>query len=161
MKRFSIILLGALAITMAGCSKDIKPSSPDPDAWMHDLSLPVPIQFGATSVQTKAGDISTAADMVGKKFGFYAVSDKVVDLTADNNLSMPQNLMATCEMVPNTDNKVVRFNLEGGPYYYPTTNTDNYTFYGYHAHVSGQGIERASKDSLFLVVEVGSTDIMW
>ena len=148
---------------MAGCSKNIEPASPDPDAWIHDLSLPVPIQFGAQdAVQTKAGGaISTAADMKGKKFGFYSVSDKVSNLTLDNGLGMPQNISAECELIPGSTDKV-RFTLDGGPYYYPTTsNSDNYSFYGYHAHVSGQGIERASKDSLFLVVEVGETDILW
>ena len=60
MKRFSLIFLGALAILMAGCSKN-NPQQPDPDAWVHDLSLPVPIQFGSSLVETKGGFDKTGA----------------------------------------------------------------------------------------------------
>ena len=55
MKRFSIILLGALAMLMAGCSKNEPVSPPDEYAWVNDINLPVPIQFGSSdlSVTTK------------------------------------------------------------------------------------------------------------
>ena len=52
MKRFSFIFLGALAILMAGCSKN-EPQVPDEDAWVYDLSLPVPIRFGSGIPATK------------------------------------------------------------------------------------------------------------
>ena len=58
MKRFSIIVLGALAMLMAGCSKDAPVSPPDENAWIKDVNLPVPVLFGSSSLSatTKADD---------------------------------------------------------------------------------------------------------
>ena len=59
MKRFSLIFLGALAmVIMAGCSKN-DPAVQDEDAWVHDLSLPVPIRFGSGAPLTKGQEISS------------------------------------------------------------------------------------------------------
>lgn len=145
---------------MAGCSKDITPSpSNDPDAWMYNETLPVPIRFSAsTEPATKGAAINEAQDMEGKQFGFFAVSSQVSDWRNDTGLDMPQNALATCELVDGTNQ--VQFSFDKGPYYYPQTYTDNYTFYGYHA-IRAENYVRQSPDSLFVVVEVGRTDILW
>lgn len=161
MKRLGIIILGALAMLMAGCSKDITPSpSNDPDAWMYNETLPVPIRFSAsTEPATKGAAINEAKDMEGKQFGFFAVSSQVTDWKEDTGLEMPQNALATCKLVEGTDDQV-QFTFDQGPYYYPQTYADNFTFYGYHA-IRAENYVRQSPDSLFVVVEVGKTDILW
>ena len=62
MKRISMICFGALAIVMAGCSKNAEPEQPSvplENAWMFDETLPVPIQFG---MSTGVGLQSTKKD---------------------------------------------------------------------------------------------------
>lgn len=143
---------------MAGCSKESHTvSSPDPDAWMYDETLPVPIRFGVSNLPVTKAAIDTPADMVGKEFGFFATNSNIEDWKQDSGLEMPQNASATCQLL---DNGNVQFNFAGGPYYYPQTSHDNYTFYGYHA-LRDENFIRDSKDSLFVVVEVGKTDILW
>ena len=64
-----MIFFGALAIVMAGCSKNAAPeqsSAPLENAWMYDESLPVPIQFGMSSgvgLQTKTTMIEDWSDL--------------------------------------------------------------------------------------------------
>ncbi|MBE6238901.1 MAG: fimbrillin family protein [Bacteroidales bacterium] len=167
MKRFSIILLGALAIVMAGCSKNIEPTSPDPDAWMHDASLPVPVLFSTGSQpMTKATAIDAAADMVGKDFGFFAFHQNMAswgsssgNTFADNGIvGWKQNLKGTIATVPATGN--VQFTFDDGPYYYPQSSVNNYTFYGYHAHVLDEEV-RPQSGSVSVVVALGHNDILW
>lgn len=167
MKRFSIILLGALAIVMAGCSKNIEPASPDPDAWMHDASLPVPILFSSDSQpMTKGAAIDTQSDMLDKEFGFFAFHQKMPswgssngNTLADNGIvGWKQNVKGKVTSVPQTGN--VQFTFEDGPYYYPQSSANNYTFYGYHAHVLDEEI-RPNSGSVNVVVALGHTDILW
>lgn len=148
---------------MAGCSKDIEPvSSPDPDAWIYDASLPVPILFSSGSMPTtKAAPIDTPEDMArdGKEFGFFATHDKMDALNENNGLDMPQNALATCQLVEGSNPQTVQFNFDGGPFYYPPTSLNNYTFYGYYARVTENVSPQA--DRIVVVTEVGKTDILW
>ena len=144
---------------MAGCSKDITPSpSNDPDAWMYNETLPVPICFSAsTELATKGAAINKAQDMVGKQFGFFALSSQVEDWSKITGLEMPQNALATCEL---NGSDQVQFSFDQGPYYYPQTYADNFTFYGYYARRSkDQVILR--EDHISVYVDVGNTDILW
>lgn len=161
MKRFGIILLGALAILMAGCSKDAHTaSSPDPDAWMYNETLPVPIRFSSGDLlATKAAAINSPEDMVGKEFGFFATHNNMATLSDSNGLDMPQNALGTCVAVPESNPATVQFNFEGGPFYYPQTSINNYTFYGYYARVTENVSPQAER--IVVVTEVGKTDILW
>lgn len=153
---------------MAGCSKNIEPvSSPDPDAWIYDASLPVPIRFNSGSLlETKAGGpINVASDMVGKEFGFFAFHNNMPgwgistgNSFYDNGIDgWSQNMVATCTVHPD-DDKRVQFEFYGGPYYYPQTSENNYTFYGYHARTTEV---RPNTGLINVVVELGYDDILW
>ena len=149
---------------MASCSKDIAPvPSPDPDAWMYDETLPVPIRFGASSQPlTKGEAIEGPADMAGKDFGFFAFHDAMTswgsttgNTFVDNGISgWSQNMIGECVV----SGDKVQFDFDGGPYYYPQISTDNYTFYGYHARTTEV---RPSTNSIDVVVEIGHEDILW
>lgn len=150
---------------MASCSKDINPiSSSDPDAWMYDETLPVPIMFTTGGAPMTKSIINEVKDMDGKTFGFFAVNGNVADWSKANGLSMPQNAAATVSMDNLKDGKV-RFAFNEGPYYYDQTSWDPYTFYGYHAHVAepdnyGKTVTMHA-DSIFVRTEIGRTDILW
>ena len=145
---------------MASCSKNVEPSpSLDPDAWMYDETLPVPISFGAASQPlTKGKAIEGLPDMVGKEFAFFAYHNAMTSfgVKADNGINgWTQNMIGECTLTP--ENKL-QFDFEGGPYYYPQNSTNNYTFYGYHAHTDQL---YNNPDSMVVVVEVGHEDILW
>jgi len=143
MKRFSLIFLGALAILMAGCSKN-NPQQPDPDAWVHDLSLPVPIQFGSSLVETKGG-FESADDLEGLEgFGVYG-------LAKNDDASWVQGTQDV--LLYNTKAGVESGSvvLTGGPYYYPRESTRNFSFYGYFPRLVGTTL----KDGVGLGAPVG------
>lgn len=156
---------------MASCSKDIAPvPSPDPDAWMYDETLPVPIRFGVGELPATKGAIETAADMVGKEFGFFATSHRYPNWTIQfpnpYGLDMPQNALATCVANPTDPSKVTfEFSQNGGPYYYPQLSNDNYTFYAYHSHLADSvqvlRNKETQKYAIVVKVGVGKTDVLW
>ena len=158
MKRFSIIFLGALAMFMAGCSKDPHTVTSNPDAWIYDASLPVPIRFGVADGPATKSAINNVQDMVDAEhdFGFFALHNNMTSLNGDTGLDMPHNALAECELVTPT---TVQFNFENGPYYYPAQSNDNYTFYGYYARVT-ENVSPQS-DRIVIVTDLGDTDILW
>ena len=109
MKKFALYFLAAAAL-FVGCSeKNIEPSVNAEDAWMYDASLPVPIKFtmGEGSL-TKGTQVASLDDMVGKKFGFYAVnSGRDADNMGTYTTAIPalletgwkQGVGATCQLV--------------------------------------------------------------
>jgi len=163
MKKIALYILAAAAV-LVGCSKnnaDTTPVQNGEDAWMTDLSLPVPIRFSAANSSLTKGAINTVNDMVGKKFGFFAVNGYNEHMAHATGLDMPQNAEATCHIV---DANKVRFEFTDGNYYYPQTVHDPYTFYGYHAHLmqseNGQ-YYMLEKDSIAVRLNIGHTDILW
>lgn len=156
MKRISIILAIAslLVICMTGCGKH-KPDS-DPNAWMEDLSLPVPINFGSSSL-TKS-EINT---MDGVTFGVFAVEHgeaSQIDWKGGPSLLL-NNVTATKD--PSTGMAV----LDGGPYYYPMDNHRNFSFYGYYPTTYPDGtpvsVSRADESLVATMRIKDNQDILW
>ena len=156
MKRISIILAIAslLVICMTGCGKH-KPDS-DPNAWMEDLSLPVPINFGSSSL-TKSEIIS----LDGVTFGVFAVEHgeaSQIDWKGGPSLLL-NNVTATKD--PSTGMAV----LDGGPYYYPMDNHRNFSFYGYYPTTYPDGtpvsVSRADESLVATMRIKDSQDILW
>ncbi|MBO5805089.1 MAG: fimbrillin family protein [Bacteroidales bacterium] len=156
MKRISIILAIAslLVMCMTGCGKH-KPDS-DPNAWMEDLSLPVPINFGSSSL-TKS-EINT---MDGVTFGVFAVEHgdaSQIDWKGGPSLLL-NNVTATKD--PSTGMAV----LDGGPYYYPMDNHRNFSFYGYYPTTytdeTPVSVSRADESLVATMRIKDNQDILW
>lgn len=178
MKRFSIILLGALAIMMAGCSKDVHTASKEPvsDDWQVNLDLPVPIEFGSGSVQTKApinsiNDLLTYVDENGtlhnKSIGVYAI-DKNASTIVKEDLLLDNHRAYYIENEDGTKELSLMQKESQGinhdPQYYPIVSEKSYDFYGYYARTADENIAEISDETKILVnVSVGShkDDILW
>ena len=140
MKRFSLIFLGVLAMLfVAGCSKS-NPQPSDPDAWVTDLSLPVPIQFGSTSIlETKAG-YESLNDFSSTTFGVFGLAGGGSDSDAllfNEPATLSNGYLA----------------LSGGTKYYPKDSDKNYTFYAY--------APMAATGGLSPVISLGTQDYVW
>lgn len=160
MKRFSIILFGALAILMASCSKHAQPE-PEFEPWVNDLSLPVPIQFGTpnlVSPDTKAAPIREASDLEGKRIGVFAI-DKRSNNWTDSESILMNNVIAS------SDGRKITFNPTQ---YYPVKSEKNYTFYGYYVYSAAVGNESgfeptpaADPDGYYVTLPMGNIDYLW
>ncbi len=178
MKRFSIILLGALAMLMAGCSKDVYTASKESasDDWQVNLDLPVPIEFGSGSVQTKApinsmDDLLTYVDENGtihpKPIGIYAI-DKIASTIVKEDLLLDNH--RAYYIVNEGGTKGLSLMQKGSqginhdPQYYPIVSEKSYDFYGYYARTPDEAkVEISGETKLLVNVSVGShkDDILW
>lgn len=121
---------------MVGCSKN-NPQPSAPDAWVNDLSLPVPIQFGSTTIlQTKAG-YESLNDLGGTTFAVFGLAEGS-DPILDNEPATLSNGY---------------LDLECGTKYYPKDSENNYTFYAY-APIAATG-------GLSPVISIGTQDYVW
>lgn len=160
MKRFSTILLWALAIFAAGCSKSKQPE-PVYEPWVNDLSLPVPIRFGLSGLsETKAAPVNEITDLEGRKIGVFGINrDETSDWTLSANRLLT-NDEATCE-----NGKLVFENTR----YYPPKSDINYTFYGYYVRSTTHSTEPGDNapqptveaDAYYVPVVFGNTDYLW
>ena len=159
MKRFSIILFGALAILMASCSKHAQPE-PEFEPWVNDLSLPVPIQFGTpnlVSPDTKAAPISEPSNLKGKRIGVFAI-DKT-DWTNPGSILM-NNVIAS------SDGKNITFSPAQ---YYPVKSDKKFTFYGYYVYSAAVGNEsdfgdptpNVDENGYYVTLPMGNIDYLW
>lgn len=152
MKRFSLIFLGVLAMTlMAGCSKN-GPEVPDEDAWVHDLSLPVPIQFGSGLPVTKASGFEDPTDLEDSVIGVWGLAKNEGAVWGKNESE---------DVILNNKTGTISngsIELDGGPYYYPRVSEKNFTFYGYYPKTIPTTVDGGS---LYVNVSLGHTDIIW
>ena len=134
MKRFVIIFYSALAIFMASCTKDIvttdsRQSMSDADAWLTDLTLPVPIMLGEGAGVTRTA-ISDLADMHEKRFGIFAIDR---DSPTVNALLFDEDAY----FIYDGQSGAGRFRFgnladQENIMYYPTDSKCNYSFYSYY-----------------------------
>ena len=160
MKRFSIILFGALAILMASCSKHAQPE-PEFEPWVNDLSLPVPIQFGTTGFEgTKAAPVDVVDNLAGRELGVFGINrDEASDWTLSANRLLT-NEKATY------DNGLIKFE---NTRYYPPKSELNYTFYGYYVRSESTSTTPGDNDpqptveadAYYFPVQFGNTDYLW
>lgn len=98
---------------MASCSKN-EPQAPDKDAWIYDLSLPVPIRFGSATPLTKAA-VESLEGLEISLWGF----DKYADLG---------NIHDSLILFNNAHITVQGGVIETGKYY-PRDSKHHYAFY--------------------------------
>ena len=141
---------------MAGCSKDVEPSSPDPDAWKYDVTLPVPIEFGTPNILTKADRIASTTGT----FGVFAISKTADDLNivarpGDGRERLLYNQKA------NYSNGVFALAQTA---YYPMNNELNYNFYSYWQYQGTTSLEPVIEEKRIYVplnIGVDNYDILY
>lgn len=156
---------------LAGCSKEVpQTQQPDPDAWMFDVSLPVPVRFHSGDAASKAA-IEKATQMVGKRFAFFAVNKNATDPN-DKEINFPNNVKAKCAAIDGNDSQV-RFDFEDAygnltSYYYPMQSEECYSFYSYYcseaANTPAQSWPEPTITDTSITVDIKvavTEDILW
>lgn len=159
MKKTYLLILAAIALI--GCSKHNPDNTLDPNAWISDESLPVPIMFGAagTEQMTKAAfdgvslPEGTEVGILGLEHGgdaWRATEAASKSVLVDNSKSASID----------ADGLIV-FNEKK---FYPTDNSQNFTFYGYHPYVgvNGHGSLQTNYNYFEIKYKIdGETDVLW
>lgn len=172
MKRFSIILLGALAILMAGCSKDVEPvSPPDENAWINDVSLPVPVLFNTSDLtaSTKADDpgMIDGATLSERTVGVVGINS-AADSWGANYSFDEDELLLDREVMTTAEGNIVFTNPKE---YYPMVSDKAYDFYGYYPCIEGKeiylgqmsGVDGSVSGNQMILADypIGYWDILW
>ena len=123
MKKAYLLIIAA-ALAFAGCSK-VGPEHSDPNAWMYDESLPVPVMLGTpgAEVLTKVGIGND--DLPTDPVGIFAL-DKDADSENWGNAS-PSCLLVN-EKATIVDGNITFDKTK----YYPLESSHNFTFYSYY-----------------------------
>ena len=161
-----MILFGALAIVVAGCSKNAapdQPSAPLENAWMFDESLPVPVQFGMSTgvgLQSTKTMINTWSDL-DYRLGVFALN-----LDGDEGLESGSfdvyldNEPADCVYDESRGKDMIKFDENK---YYPYASDKTYlSFFGYYPYFNGNTPEYY-EDSIRIEIpaeEWGKHDIL-
>lgn len=157
---------------MAGCSKDVHTASKEPasDDWLVNLELPVPIEFGSGSIQTKASfdSMDDLLTTVGNlhSFGVYAI-DKSARTVVEEELLLNNQRAFYLENGDGTKEfTLVQSGTNGivpEPKYYPIVSEKSYDFYGYYARKGESDIAEIDDTRIMVNVSVGShkDDILW
>lgn len=153
---------------MAGCSKHAQPAAPVyEEPWLNDLSLPVPIQFGSTSVNQSSNTKSLPIDDLdelanGRTIGVFGISKDKASASEGWDASdvLLDNLAATY------DKSAKLISFVDGIQYYPLQSDKNYSFYGYYLRNANTTAEETpamtmTYDAYYAGVAFGSNDILW
>lgn len=166
MKNLGMILFGALAIVVAGCSKNAapdQPSAPLENAWMFDESLPVPVQFGMSTgvgLQSTKTMINTWSDL-DYRLGIFALN-----LDGDEGLESGSfdvyldNEPADCVYDESRGKDMIKF--DENKYYPYASDKTHLSFFGYYPYFNGNTPEYY-EDSIRIEIpaeEWGKHDIL-
>ena len=154
MKKAYLLIIAA-ALAFAGCSK-VGPEHSDPNAWMYDESLPVPIMLGTpgAEVMTKVGigndDLPTDA------VGVFALDAR------ESAQAWGQSSLS--ELLINESATITSGNITfAKTKYYPLESGNNYTFYSYYPYQTSS-ITKLSGSQYKLTYTLYGTadrDILW
>lgn len=168
----NIAIMGVLLLLAAGCSKNQVEIIDDPqteeDAWVDDLTLPVPIEFSSSGMNTKAtpsGPIEGTV-MDNLDIGIFALA-----VQDDTNPTIPYNQNPYTQ-IWNTDvpETVLLYNehavtgAEGSvtldeAKYYPIESDYSYSFYSYYPYKTPESGDKTCVRILY--DNIGYTDILW
>lgn len=152
MKKNIIIYLLMSVISLMGCSRTADTPVTGGD-WQYDVSLPVPIEFGAGTL-TKAG-VYGVGDIVGQMFGVYAV-DTNPELDIEERIYL-DNKAAICEL----QDASPMLQLVGD-YYYPHTSNEKLHFYAYYPSTDNPKDFHIEDGKIMLAVYLdGADDILY
>ncbi|MBQ7811290.1 MAG: fimbrillin family protein [Bacteroidales bacterium] len=154
MKKAYLIMIAATSILM-GCSK-ISQSAPDPNAWMYDESLPVPIMMNSvTEAMTKAS-VDNLDNITIGVFGLDGREGQP-DWKWSGGIEYPQHQGI---LLNNQEASIVSGAIQftEGAKYYPIAGSNAYNFYAYHPKQTVSYIDNVVTASYNYI---GDTDILW
>lgn len=165
------LVLGALLLTAAGCSKSTVGVTDNPqpakDAWVNDLTLPVPIEFSSSSVKTKATPSGSIEGTVMDNLdigifalavedgspgttGYYSGPNKEIWNTGTSGTVLLNNEHATT----NTAGSIIMDEVK----YYPVDSDRSYSFFSYYPY--SETVDMHS-DYARVLFDIGYTDIIY
>ena len=166
----SVIMTGALLLIAAGCSKSkvevINESQPQEDAWVNDLSLPVPIEFSAPSALSKAtpsGPVEgTVMDDLDIGIFALAVTDGQPETPSHggphtqiwNTSNAASVLLDNEHASTGTDGSISLDEVK----YYPVDSDYSYSFFGYYPYTATVDTHT---DYIRILFNIGYTDILY
>lgn len=128
-----LILFYALAMIMAGCTRDIhEPITNGDDENGHEevILSRVPIEFGYTGIDSKAPVTTIEGLGANASFGLFSVDKHTDDLTKSDGLNFRNRVMT---YVPGEGFRLGYSNAQI-TCYYPSGDDVEYDFYAYYAH---------------------------
>ena len=166
----SVIMTGALLLIAAGCSKSkvevINEPQSQEDAWVNDLSLPVPIEFSAPSALSKATPSGPVEGTVmdDLDIGIYAlaITDGQPETPSHsgphtqiwNTSNAASVLLRNEHATTGTDGSITLDETK----YYPIDSDYSYSFFGYYPYT---GTVDAHTDYVRILFNIGYTDILY
>ena len=167
MKKITLIS-ATLLLLAAGCSKNKVEVIDDPqteeDAWVNDLSLPVPIQFSSSSMSTKAtpsGPIDGTNFNNALDLGIFALAVEYDRESSQytqvwNRNRFPETILLENEHAVTAADGQINFDETK---YYPISNEYSYSFYAYYPYTDSaiQTVE----DYYKVTFDLGYTDILY
>lgn len=166
----SVIMTGALLLIAAGCSKSkvevINEPQSQEDAWVNDLSLPVPIEFSAPSALSKAtpsGPVEgTVMDDLDIGIFALAITDGQPETPSHsgphtqiwNTSNAASVLLRNEHATTGTDGSITLDETK----YYPIDSDYSYSFFGYYPYTETADIHT---DYARILFSIGYTDILY
>lgn len=176
MKKTYLLILAAIALI--GCSKHNPDNTLDPDAWISDESLPVPIMFGApgAGAMTKAM-VTDLTELHGKDIGVFGLDME----TSTNgywytnaNYPNPQTVLLNNQASAVDSDGRLYFKNAGGAEekkYYPLSGGQNFSFFAYYPKLEYKTANQTvglvcdggttANARYVATYEIGHTDILW
>ena len=176
MKKTYLLILAAIALL--GCSKHDTDKSLDPNAWIEDESMPVPIMFGSpdAGAMTKAM-VTDLTELHGKDIGVFGLDMETSTngyWYTSGNFPNPQTVLLNNQSSEVDSDGRLYFKNNSGQReskFYPLSGGQNFSFFAYYPKLnyksSGQtvGLEciggHSANARYVATYEIGHTDILW
>ena len=167
MKKTYLLILAAIALL--GCSKHDPDKNLDPNAWIEDESMPVPIMFSSAGTEQMTKSVLDGTSLpAGTQVGILGLEHKPPGDEPGYELWKATEAASKSVIVDNTKSALINedglivFNERK---FYPTDNSQNFTFYGYYPYASSDG-RVANIQPGYNYFEIrykidGQTDILW
>lgn len=154
MKKAYLII--AVTSILIGCSKIGSETPSDPNAWMYDESLPVPVMMNSV---TEAATKASVESLDGITIGVMGLDGRegLPDWKWSGGIEYPQHQGI---LLNNQEASIVSGAIQfaDGPKYYPIAGSNAYNFYAYHPKQTISYIDNVISATYN---NIGDTDILW
>ena len=163
MKKAYLLIIAAASVLLS-CSK-VGPEHSDPNAWMYDESLPVPIMMNTPGAETMTkSSVEDLSDI--KQIGVFGLDRSENQPGWKSSGSFPNISSILLNNQKATVNSDGSINFDGETKYYPLSGTNSYDFYAYYPYKeAGSGLscyDSSTATSYYTVTySIGNTDILW